>query len=66
MSWRNTGGSGFMNLKDRRWGFPLPTRGLPTFGLSSSYRAGKNEASANGCYMKQFSGFGSRAPGSFG
>ncbi len=38
MSWRNTGGSGFMNLKDRRWGFPLPTRGLPTFGLSSSYR----------------------------
>jgi hypothetical protein len=36
-------------------GFPLPTRGHPIFGLFSSYRPGKNEASVNSCYTKMIS-----------
>lgn len=55
------GGFGFMSLKDRRWGFQPPTREYPTSGRSSSYRPGRNEASANSCCMRQLNGSGLKA-----
>ena len=54
------------DLEGQAVGFSAADKRTSNIWALLSYRPGKNEASANGYYMKQFSGFGSMAPGPFG